>query len=52
VHKVWYLWAKALGDKSGKTNRDADIVAIFRSIIVLVNFVTCFFIMSGVIHQW
>ncbi len=52
ARKVWYLWARSLGDKSGETDRDADIVAIFRSLIVLVNFFTCFVIMSGVIHHW
>ena len=51
-NKYWKLWAKSLGEKSGANKREADIIAAFRSIIVLVNFITCFFIISGVIHQW
>ncbi len=51
-NKYWKLWAKSLGEKSGANKREADIIAAFRSVIVLVNFITCFFIISGVIHQW
>ena len=51
-NKYWKLWAKSLGEKSGTTNHEADIVALMRSVIVLVNFLTCFFIIAGVIHQW
>ena len=47
----WRLWAKSLGEKVG-SNKDADSVAILRSIVVLVNFFTCFVIISGVIHHW
>ena len=32
--------------------QEADLVAVMRSIIVLVNFITCFFIISGVVHHW
>lgn len=50
--KAWRLWAKSLGEKQGATDREADMIASIRSIIVLVNFITCFFIISGVIHNW
>tara|TARA_R110002167_G_scaffold273847_1_gene479947 strand:+ start:153 stop:392 length:240 start_codon:yes stop_codon:yes gene_type:complete len=49
---AWNLWAKALGEKTGATDRDADIVAAIRTIIVLVNFTTCFFIMSNIAGYW
>lgn len=52
MRKYWRLWAKSLGEKEGTTDREADMVAIIRSVIVLVNFITCFFIISGVIHNW
>ena len=48
---LWKLWAKSLGEKVG-SDKDADAVAILRSIVVLVNFFTCFVIISGVIHHW
>jgi len=49
---MWRLWAKALGDKHGKTDREADIIAIIRTLIVLVYLITNFVIISGVIHHW
>jgi hypothetical protein len=51
-NRYWRLWAKSLGEKVGTTDREADQVALIRSIVVLVNFMTCFFIIAGVIHQW
>jgi len=48
----WRLWAKALGEKASPDNREADKIAIIRTIIVLVNFITCFFIMANAIHHW
>lgn len=52
MKKLWTLWAKALGEKAFADNKDADKVALIRTIIVLVNFVTCFFIMANVIRHW
>ena len=49
---VGRVWAKALGEKSGASNREADCIAVVRSIIVGLNFVTCLFIIAGVIHNW
>jgi|TARA_B110000908_G_C10263413_1_gene461188 hypothetical protein len=49
---LWRLWAKSIGEKEGKTNKEADTIAAMRTVIVLVNFVTCFVIIAGVIHQW
>ena len=52
MRKIWRVWAKALGDKSGASNREADYIAIVRTVVVGVNFITCFFIMAGVVHNW
>jgi len=52
LSNFWRLWAKSLGEKTGKTNKEANTIAILRSIIVLVNFITCFVIIAGVIHNW
>jgi len=49
---LWRVWAKALGEKSGASNREVDYIALVRSIIVGLNFVTCLFIIAGVIHNW
>ena len=42
----------SLGEKASNDSREADIVAILRTVIVLLNAVTCLFIMSGVIRHW
>ena len=42
----------SLGEKASEDSREADLIAGMRSIIVLVNFITCFFIISGVVHHW
>ena len=49
LSKFWRLWAKSLGEKNGTTDKDSDKVAILRTIVVLVNFFTCFVIVAGVI---
>lgn len=49
---MWRLWAKALGEKASDDNAEADYIAIIRTTIVLVNFITCFFIMANIIHNW
>jgi hypothetical protein len=48
----WRLWAKALGEKAGSTDREADRVAIIRTAIVAVYIITNLFIIAGVIRHW
>ena len=52
MRKIWRVWAKALGDKSGASNREAAYIVLVRTVVVGVNFITCFFIMAGVVHNW
>lgn len=49
---MWRLWAKALGEKNGKSNVEADRVAIIRTIIILSYILTNMFIIAGVIRHW
>jgi hypothetical protein len=49
---MWRLWAKALGEKTGKSDREADRIAIIRTVIVACYVVTNMFIMAGVIRHW
>lgn len=49
--RLWVLWAKSLGAKVG-TQRDADTVALLRTGLVLLNGITCIFIVANVIHHW
>ena len=49
---LWRVWAKALGEKSGANDTEADIVALVRTLIVGVYIITNFFIIAGVIRHW
>jgi hypothetical protein len=49
---MWRLWAKALGEKYGKNNEEADKIALIRTLIVLCYIITNFFIIAGVIKHW
>lgn len=46
------MWAKALGEKSGNTDNEADRIALIRTIIVLTYIITNLFIIAGVIRHW
>lgn len=52
LRQCWHLWAKALGEKTGRTKSEADQVALIRSVIFLSYFVTNCFIVAGVIRHW
>jgi hypothetical protein len=52
LFKIWRIWAKALGEKAGATDKEADIVALVRTAIVFCYIVTNMFIVSGVIRHW
>jgi len=49
---MWRLWAKALGEKAGKSNEEADKIAMIRTVILLVYLITNLFIIAGVIKHW
>tara|TARA_B100000900_G_scaffold276106_1_gene235996 strand:- start:176 stop:409 length:234 start_codon:yes stop_codon:yes gene_type:complete len=44
---MWRLWAKALGQKEGRDEKEADKIAIIRSLIMLQLVLTNLFIISG-----
>lgn len=52
MRKFWRLWARSLGEKSGKTVQEADIIAIIRTVIILTYIITNCFIVAGVIRHW
>lgn len=52
LRKFWRVWAKALGEKAGATDQEADYVAIVRTTIVLTYIITNCFIIAGVIRHW
>lgn len=49
---MWRWWAKALGQKAGSHDAEADKIAIVRTIIFLSYLITNLFIVAGVIKHW
>ena len=49
---MWKIWCKALGQKEGKNNREADAVAVIRTCILIGYMVTNCFIVAGVVRHW
>ena len=52
VKKLWRVWAKALGEKSGKSDKEADTIARIRTFIFLQLVITNCFIIAGNIRHW
>ena len=52
MKRFWRLWAKALGEKAGNSDSEADKIAFVRTIIILFYIVTNAFIIAGVIRQF
>ena len=44
---MWRLWAKALGQKEGRDENEADKIAIIRTLIMIQLVVTNGFIIAG-----
>ncbi len=60
---LWLIWCRTVDHRIGKTNDDepnipiltlkqAQISLLIRSFIILVNLITCFFIVANIIHKW
>lgn len=63
IRKIWLIWARTLDHRVGKTDEDqpdipiltlqqAKISLLIRTIIVLINVITCGFIIANVIRHW
>jgi hypothetical protein len=51
-NRAWRLWAKALGEKAGNSDREADIVAIIRTAVFISVLITNMVIIAGNLHRW
>ena len=49
---LWRWWAKALGEKACKNDRESDRIALIRTVIFMTYLVTNAFIIAGVIRHW
>jgi hypothetical protein len=52
MKRIWYIWAKALGEKAHDDENTADRVAVIRTVIVVSYLITNMFIVAGVIRHW
>lgn len=52
INRLWRLWAKSLGEKASDSNRESDIVAIIRTLILFSYLITNCFIIAGVIRHY
>jgi hypothetical protein len=49
---MFRLIAKALGEKSGTTDDEANTIAWIRIVLMLQAVATNIFIIAGVLHKW
>ncbi len=50
--RFWKLWARALGEKASTDNKQADKVALIRTIIVLYAVTVDTFILLNILFGW
>ena len=50
--KFWRLWAKALGEKHGRNDREADFIASIRTLIFVSYLVTNVAIVANAVRHW
>jgi hypothetical protein len=50
--KLFRIWAKALGEKGSKCDKESDYIASVRTIIFFTYLITNCFIVAGVIRHW
>jgi len=52
VKKLWRLWALSLGEKAGRHDREADAVAVIRTIILISYLITNIAIVANAWRHW
>ena len=52
MKKLWRIWAKALGRKDGRDDREADIIACIRTFILVSYMVTNIAIVADPVRHW
>ena len=49
---MWRVWAKSLGPKDGANEKEADIIALTRTLILFSYIVTNAFIIANALHNF
>ena len=52
MNKFWRLWANALGQKASRDTREADKIALIRTLIVLQAVICNIFIVWNILRNW
>jgi hypothetical protein len=52
MNKIWRIWAKALGAKEGRDDREADTIAGIRTFILICYMVTNVAIVANAVRHW
>ena len=52
TNRLWRVWAKALGSKASKSDKESDCVAIVRTLIMIQLVITNGFIIANAIRHW
>lgn len=52
LKKLWSIWCKTMGHKISNDSLESDIAAAIRTFWWVINIITCFFIMAGIIRHW
>ena len=52
MRRFWRYCARALGEKVGESNKDADVVAFWRTLIILQAIITNLFIVINILKGW
>ena len=54
--KLWLIWCRTVDHRIGKTDEDEPNIPILTrkqaQISLLINLITCFFIVANIIHKW
>ena len=49
---TWRIWAKAIGQKDGKSDKESDQIAFIRTLLILFAVITNLAIIAGIIRHW
>ena len=52
IRRAWRVWAKALGQKDGRDDREADTIAGIRTLILVSYMVTNIAIVANAVRHW
>ena len=52
MKRLWRLWAQALGEKTGESDKEADAVARFRTILILQGVITNILLSINILISW